>query len=758
MSGAAARPGVAPGALSALLQDLARPEGTQERATWVGALYPGAVIASYELIRQVGRGGFGIVYEARDLRSRRVVAFKAVCGGGRPELREERVLQEAELAARLSHRNIVALYDVGRCEHGPYLVLELLRGETLAQHISRGVLPIGEALRIASDIAGAMAFAHAAGVVHRDLTPGNVFLCRDGAVKVLDLGMAHAFGRRKLDGGTPAYMAPEQRRGAPEDERTDVYAMGVVLHEMLLGRVPPVRRVHGSSSEVDGAPGLAELLDTMLASDAIDRPRDAGEVSAALATVVADLRCDRGKPAALRSPVTAERASLAVLPFAEVGAAVGVEHLGEGLAQEILHRLARVRELRVVGRASSFSVDAASTPAVGLGQELNVSAVLQGDLRRDGTRVTVTPALWSVPDGARIWACPLEGELADVRGLADEVARAVARALGLALPSGSGAESVHRRVDVGAYGTYLRGQHLFARGRHAEALEHFEAALAIDPHYAPVLAGVAFAALFLQEFDRDVHAATERPRQAIAAAERAVAEGPDLADGHAARGLVRAAFVHDWDGALADVDRAVALRPDAEIMRAQAIVRIALGRLPEALSILAEATRLDPLSPAAWNTLGAAHLAAGDMPAAELSLQRALGVSPAQAYAPGNLGTVLLLQGRTAEALAAWQRSTSEIVRLMGNAVVGHRSGDRATAEGALETMISRYGDQGAFRIAQVLAAWGEPMRAIGWLERARRTRSARLAFEVKSHPFLRSLRDDPRYRALLERLDLPVD
>ncbi len=144
----------------------------------------------------------------------------------------------ASAAARCSHPNIVTLHDVGRSEHGPYLVLEFLQGVTLARRLEAGPLPVREALRVAVEVARGLAHAHAHGVIHRDLTPGNVFVCHDGRVKVLDLGMAHAFGRPRAAGGTPAYMAPERVAGAPEDERADVFALGVVLYRMLTGTLP----------------------------------------------------------------------------------------------------------------------------------------------------------------------------------------------------------------------------------------------------------------------------------------------------------------------------------------------------------------------------------------------------------------------------------------------------------------------------------------------------------------------------------------
>jgi serine/threonine protein kinase len=216
----------AAGGVSGLLGELAHAPEIELGSAWEHVLRPGAVVGRFELVRELGRGGFGVVYEARDHELGRSVAFKAVRAGERASLQEERVLREAEAAARLSHPNIVTLYDAGRCEHGPYLVLEMLRGETLAARLSEEPVPLHEALRIASDVANALAHAHREGVVHRDLSPGNVFLCDDGRVKVLDFGLSHAFGRRHISGGTPGYMAPEQWRGAPEDERTDVYALG----------------------------------------------------------------------------------------------------------------------------------------------------------------------------------------------------------------------------------------------------------------------------------------------------------------------------------------------------------------------------------------------------------------------------------------------------------------------------------------------------------------------------------------------------
>jgi len=279
--------------MSAILRELARPPEVEVGGGWP-QLRPGSEVGRFEIVREIGRGGFGVVYEALDHELGRSVAFKAVRAGDRPPLREERVLQEAEAAARLSHPNIVTLFDVGRTHQGPYLVLELLHGETLAERLERGPIPVGKALQVAVEVAKGLAHAHVQGVVHRDLTPRNIFLCEDGSVKVLDFGLAHAFGHRRAPGGTPGCMAPEQWKGAPEDERTDVFALGVVLYRMLSGALPFPDHDGGKAVlghraapalEVPAAPPLGGLVSRMVAKDPVERPRDGVEVLAALSAL-----------------------------------------------------------------------------------------------------------------------------------------------------------------------------------------------------------------------------------------------------------------------------------------------------------------------------------------------------------------------------------------------------------------------------------------------------------------------------------------
>ncbi len=281
-----------PGTLTSLLEEVFR--GSEaEQAAWAEALTPGTALGRYDLIREVGRGGAGVVWEARDRELGRRVAVKVV---RRPSdsVPERRLVAEAEVAARLSHPGIVTTLDIGRNEKGAWLVQEFLVGRTLAERLREGPVPVPDALRIGLRLAEALAYAHRHGVVHRDLSAANVFLCEDGQVKLLDLGMAQAFGRRKVEGGTRNSMAPEQARGEPEDERVDVYALGVLLHRMVAGEPPfpadaPPDRRRPSLLEVPEAPGLGELVERMLADRPAERPRDAAEVHAALAAMEAGL-------------------------------------------------------------------------------------------------------------------------------------------------------------------------------------------------------------------------------------------------------------------------------------------------------------------------------------------------------------------------------------------------------------------------------------------------------------------------------------
>jgi serine/threonine protein kinase len=282
--------------LSALLAELAASPPAAPPPPWERALAPGRRVGRFELVRELGRGGFGVVFEARDVELGRTVAFKAV----RPSARgrdPDTLRREARAVAALQHPAIVTLHDAGRSEEGDWLIFELLRGETLGERLARGPLPPREAVRVGLAVARALVHAHAAGVLHRDLKPSNVFLTADGGVKVLDFGLAHVFGvATPALSGTPGYMAPEQLRGDREDARTDVYALGVILAEMLGPRPPRA------------AAPLALLAGRCRAAEPAARPDGAAEVARELEAARTRLEAPGAPAAQVPAPARATEA------------------------------------------------------------------------------------------------------------------------------------------------------------------------------------------------------------------------------------------------------------------------------------------------------------------------------------------------------------------------------------------------------------------------------------------------------------------
>lgn len=850
---------VRPGALSALLVELA--QAPSPASAWDPVLRPGSVVGRFELVRELGRGGFGVVWEARDRELPRAVAFKAVRGGEHPDVRQERLLREAEAAARLSHPNIVTLYDVGRGPQGPYLILELLRGGTLAQRLRQGPMPVREALRVAVDMAKGLAHAHAQGVVHRDVKPGNVFLCEDGQVKLLDLGMAHAFGHRTFAGGTPSYMAPEQWRGAPEDERTDVFAQGVVLFETLTGEVPFPGELAARGPEpaplldLPAAPGLAELLARMLAKDPVARPRDAREVLEDLEAVVEALPREGGRepvarvvrptgwravpawalllaagvlslaflaaplvvsgslavlpqvagavgllavvaaltrlawrarvPAALpasrreRAPLpappqappepvevqatTSATPSVAVLPFRDMSPARDQEHFSDGVAEEILNALAHVDGLRVAGRTSSFSFKGKQEDLRAIGRKLGVGAVVEGGVRRDGARVRITAQVISVADGLTLWSEVYDREAANVFAIQDEIARAVVSALKVKLLPGHGpASTADRATTPEAYAHYLRGRQLHNRGTadgYRAAAEAHEQALRLDPLYAPAWSGlaIALAMLWSAAGEETLAGVPDLRRRAVEAAEKAVRLGPTLSDAHAVRATLRA-MTWDWQGAEADIARALALDPgDVRALRTQGWLLAAHGRIRESIDVEKRAGGLDPLNPAGWVNLAARHLALGEVGPAREALDLSREISP-QSQGMGRTQALLaaLLAGEGQAALSIAEELPDERARLWGAALAHHGLGHARASQHALDALASRFGERVAYPIAQVHAFRGETDQAFSWLDRSFARHEVALE-SLQFDPLLRALHGEPRYAALLRRMDLPA-
>jgi len=507
-----------------------------------------ALADRYDVQHELGRGGMAVVYQGRDLKHNRAVAIKVL----RPELGvtlgPERFLREIQIAARLSHPHIVPLYDSGDVGGMLYYVMPFLDGPSLRVRLERdGRLPMEEACRIAEEVAGALSYAHDQGVMHRDIKPENVLLA-GGEAMVTDFGIARAIsvaGGDKLTwGGIPlgtmGYMSPEQAVGAEDiDERTDIYSLGCVLYEMLLGRLPGrwvdrhgavTGRISGASPEdrhrLDGFPRWVEqVLVRALAQDREQRFPTAGAFLDALATRI------------VQAPQAAPL-SIGVLPFENMSADPDNEFFGDGMAEEITNALTKVRALRVAARTSAFVFKGQGRDIREIGRDLSVDTLLEGSVRRAGSRIRVTVQLVSVEDGCHLWSERYDRELEDVFAIQDEIAQNIVQALRVVISDDERRALVRPPTEnVEAYEFYLRGRqffHQFRRKNLDYAREMFQRAIGIDPAYALAHAGVADCCSFLHMYwGGDPRYLAE----AESASLRALELAPDLAEAHASRGL-----------------------------------------------------------------------------------------------------------------------------------------------------------------------------------------------------------------------------
>jgi len=689
---------VPPGALSALLEELARapssPAGEDVRLLPLS----GSVIGRFRLVRELGRGGFGVVYEARDNELLRSVAFKLV-RPGRLRMDQDQVRREAEVIAGLSHPNLVTLFDLGHSEHGPYLVLELLQGQTLQARLDLGPVPPEEVVRIAVEVAKGLAHAHARSVVHRDLKPSNVFLCDDGRVKLLDFGLSHVFGWRSREGGTPAYMAPEQRRGAPEDERSDVYALGVLLFRALSGELP--FRVDGGGGaklaggraprlDVPQGPALSELVARMLEPDPTRRPRDGAEMLAALSAIQTEIgrgaplgavrrqRRGRGSLAGLaalgamlgvvafgaarhcpdRPEPTRRTRAIAVLPFEDLSGGPQGDYLGDGLAEDISNLLTRVRELRVAASASAFQFKGRKHDAREVAEKLRADVLLLGGVRRDGVRLRVGVELVDPRTGYRLWSQVYDRQAAEVFAVQDDIARRVVSALEVVLPRASTGDLGRiPRVEVAAYDAYLRGREQLRRPVTRESLEAaaglFEEAIGKDPGFGQAHAGLCEAWLGRYEKER----ASDLFARAVGACQAALGRDPGAPEVHSALGNLHLA-AGKADEAEREFRKALESSwPRADAWIGLANVHRARRDFPSAEAAFAQAEGIDPTDWRVWQQHGHFLFALGRYPEAASRYREVLRITPENASALNNVGAALYLAGDLEAATPAYRRS-----------------------------------------------------------------------------------------------------
>ena len=461
---------------------------------------------------------------------------------------------------------------------------------------------------------------------------------------------------------------------------------------------------------------------------------------------------------ALQSPATGPSAisekSIAVLPFVNMSSDKEQEYFSDGLAEELLDLLAKTPGLHVIARTSSFSFKGKSEDIPTIASKLKVANVLEGSVRKSGTRLRVTTQLIRADNGEHIWSETYDRELKDVFKVQDEIAGAVVAALKLKLAPTQESSS-HGTTNTEAYNQYLLGRQFWNRRNldgYRRAVEAYRKAISLDPDYAAAYAGLATAQNYVADATGDLAGF----KQAQAAAEKAVALAPEQADGYVARGYIRTTVSWDWVGAEADLAKALELDAgDSTVQRRYGQLLASLGRLPEAIAATKKAIELDPLSEPAWQTLEQFLISRGDFSAAHEANRRALEINPESAYALNDLGMIQLLQGHAAEALETFRKIETGMFRLTSLAMVEHTLGHAKESQQALDEAIAKHASDAAYQIAEAYAWRGEKDKAFEWLERAYRQEDGGLS-AVKLDPLLVSIRSDPRFHALLRKINLP--
>ena len=602
--------------------------------------------------------------------------------------------------------------------------------------------------------------------------------------------------------GTVGYMSPEQTRGLPVDKRTDIWAFGCILYEMLAGRrafegesapdtMAAILRGEPDLSRLPSGtpPRLVSLLRRTLQKDPSERLRDVADALpdleeeapagsrrsrrvpwlkfAAAAAAVALLLAGgiwfargRGSPSAASSRGAVVVPSIAVLPFANLSDDKAQAYFSDGLSEELMGLLAKLKELRVAGRTSAFAFKGKMEDLRTIGQKLNVGTVLEGSVRRSGDEIRVSTRLVNVSDGYQLWAETYDRKMTEIFAVQDEIAGAVVAALRVKLlQEGHPATSQHRTGNSEAYNQYLLGRQFFNRSTPEDfrrSSEAYQKAITLDPGYAAAWAGLAVSTMYVAEDLETAAKMAEGNRRALAAADRAVALDPALAEAYAARGLLRSLISWDWTRARADFERALALQPgDSDTQWRYGQFLSSCGRLSEAIAASRKAADLDPLSPPAWTFLAMRLLEDGQIPEARTAIARALEINPEFRYAHFFQGVSALLEGDPKAALAAFEHSQGPF-RPAGLAMAWHDLGNVAESRRELDELISRYSLTSAYQVAEAYAWCGQQDKAFEWLDRAFRQRDGGLV-QLKVDPLLAKLRGDARYAALLKKINFPA-
>ena len=574
----------------------------------------GQTISHYKIIDKLGEGGMGIIYKAEDLKLRRTVALKVLTESfTQDEESKRRFIHEAQAASSLQHNNICTIHEIDETPEGQlFISMDYYEGETLKNKIYKELLSLDEIINITTQIAEGLSKAHEKGIIHRDIKPANIFITKDGTVKILDFGLAKKidqtqFTRTGMKFGTTDYMSPEQIKGEKVDLRTDIWSLGIILYEMLTGQQPfkadyeqaVVYLILNQEPENAGKfredipDRLLDILEKSIAKDREDRYEDLGLMIDELRNVMNEKEIESDH---FKLPVPRPSQSIAVMPFVNMSADPEQEYFCDGLTEELINMLSKIRDLKVVARTSAFSFKGGSYDVRKIGRKLDVKTILEGSVRKSGNQLRITAQLINVMDGYHLWSEQYNRELKDVFKIQDEISLSIVNVLKVKLLEEEKEKLQKRYTDnIEAYNLYLQGLHFFNKSNFSfKAAEYFHLALEKDPNFAIAYTGLGWCYFSLAYFG--IKRTSDVKSDLKKYIEKTLEIDENLSEAYDLLGLYNACFEWKWSEAQLAWQHSVNLSPNNVMaLLSYSINRTSWRDFDFARKLVARAQEIDPL-------------------------------------------------------------------------------------------------------------------------------------------------------------------